>query len=258
LLPFVTGSWYVAVEKVKQKMLAANAQTHWVPGNIRDGRFGKWLENARDWAISRNRYWGTPLPIWRDNASGKVEVIGSRDELMAKVPGRFSKIIVARHAESRGNVEKIYQGNLPGTDLTPTGLKQAKELGKEIAASIKRGAPATVVYCSPLNRTRQTAQAVADALGLEVKVDERLRELNFGDYEGKHIDFDDLTFVRERRAHKLATDQVESVFHFPGMETWESSERPEWRRFPRPRQRREPAPFRPGASGQGGAARNRP
>ncbi len=224
LLPFVTGSWYVAVEKVKQKMLAANAQTHWVPGNIRDGRFGKWLENARDWAISRNRYWGTPLPIWRDNASGKVEVIGSRDELMAKVPGRFSKIIVARHAESRGNVEKIYQGNLPGTDLTPTGLKQAKELGKEIAASIKRGAPATVVYCSPLNRTRQTAQAVADALGLEVKVDERLRELNFGEYEGKHIDFDDLTFVRERRAHKLATDQVESVFHFPGMETWESSE----------------------------------
>ncbi len=224
LLPFVTGSWFVAVEKVKQQMLAANAQTHWVPGTIRDGRFGKWLENARDWAISRNRYWGTPLPIWRSPATGQVQVIGSRDELMQQVPQRFAKLIVARHAESQGNVEKIYQGKVPGTDLTATGQKQAKALAKEIVQSVKRGAPVTKVYCSPLNRTQQTAQAVAEALDVPLVIDERLRELDFGEYEGKHIDFDDLTFVRERRAHRIATDQVESIYHLPGMEPWDSSE----------------------------------
>ncbi|MES2345044.1 MAG: isoleucine--tRNA ligase [Chlamydiota bacterium] len=73
-------TWFVAVEKIKDKMLEVNAGIHWVPENIRDGRFGKWLENARDWAISRNRYWGTPIPIWRSE-DGTLVVISSVKEL---------------------------------------------------------------------------------------------------------------------------------------------------------------------------------
>lgn len=75
------SSWFVKIEPVKEKMLAANRQVYWMPGHIRDGRFGKWLENARDWSISRNRYWGNPLPIWKCDACGKTHCLESRDEL---------------------------------------------------------------------------------------------------------------------------------------------------------------------------------
>jgi isoleucyl-tRNA synthetase len=74
------STWFVAVEKIKDKIIANNKKIHWVPGHIKEGRFGKWLENAKDWAISRNRYWGTPLPIWRAE-DGTIIVITSVEEL---------------------------------------------------------------------------------------------------------------------------------------------------------------------------------
>lgn len=79
------SSWFVDVEAIKGKMLAANNTINWVPSHIQQGRFGKWLEGARDWAISRNRYWGNPLPIWRCDHDGCTEevCVGSRDELKA-------------------------------------------------------------------------------------------------------------------------------------------------------------------------------
>ncbi|MCX7044309.1 MAG: isoleucine--tRNA ligase [Candidatus Sumerlaeota bacterium] len=92
----VISTWFVKVEAIKEALLAANAQTHWVPEHLRDGRFGNWLEGARDWAISRNRFWGTPLPIWRSQDGKEIVCLGSIKE-MEELSGRT---ITDLHRES--------------------------------------------------------------------------------------------------------------------------------------------------------------
>ena len=77
------SSWYVKVTDFRERMVELNQSIRWIPERIRDGQFGKWLEGARDWSISRNRFWGMPLPIWQsdDPAYPRVDVYGSVDEL---------------------------------------------------------------------------------------------------------------------------------------------------------------------------------
>ena len=77
------SSWFVDVTKVKERMVELNRSITWVPDHLRDGSFGKWLENARDWTISRNRFWGSPIPVWMsdDPAHPRTDVYGSVAEL---------------------------------------------------------------------------------------------------------------------------------------------------------------------------------
>ncbi len=100
-------SWYVEVTKFRDRMVELNQEINWIPDHIKDGQFGKWLENARDWSISRNRFWGCPIPVWR-TPSGKIKVFGSIKELEeffeVKVPDLHKPFIDTLTKEVDGEI----------------------------------------------------------------------------------------------------------------------------------------------------------
>ena len=100
LLYYAKSSWYVRTTALKDELIASNAAVTWYPDHVKHGRFGNWLENNVDWALSRERYWGTPLPIWRSEDGEDTICIGSKAELAelgADVAGRPPPPLHRRH-----------------------------------------------------------------------------------------------------------------------------------------------------------------
>ena len=218
LMYLAKRSWYIRMSKLREELAANNQQINWVPSHIKDGRFGEWLREAKDWALSRERYWGTPLPVWKCTACNKTRVIGGLSELDEVAPAR-NTYFFQRHGESTSNVARLItsQDLSDKYHLTERGLKQVEE-----AAAKYAGMGIDFIYASDLHRTKQTAEAIAAACGLKVIYDERLREVKtdssrdrsedeftaqFTDYKermDKHIEEEDES-LRDVRRRIIAT-----------------------------------------------------
>src|SRR3989344_5720292 len=99
-------SWFINIQKVKARMLEENERVNWVPEHLKHGRFKNIVESAPDWTISRNRFWASPLPIWKSK-EGSLRVVGSVDELLSLVPRSGNTYRILRHGEARSNIEQF-------------------------------------------------------------------------------------------------------------------------------------------------------
>lgn len=181
LLNYATSSWFVDVPKIKDKLISENQNTKWVPEHMRDGRFGKWLEGAREWAVSRRRYWGAPLPIWKSVKTDEMFVAGSLEDLSKKLTPN-NKYFVMRHGEAESNVKGILNSKDREYD-------HVTEIGKaQVLDSAEKLKDIDLIISSPFIRTRETAEIVAKVIGKDIVYDERLCELNLGVYDNDSVD----------------------------------------------------------------------
>ena len=224
LLNYATNSWFVRVTDIKDKLVAENDKVHWVPAHVGENRFGKWLEGARDWAVSRQRYWGAPLPIWRNPETKEYKVLGSLAELTALAKKSGNKYFVMRHSEAKSNVSGEID-SIPdeSNPLTEKGHSQSIEAAQKL-----KGEKIDLIFHSGMQRTRETAEIIAQELGLgseSVIFDARITELQTGvglegktwsDYESlyanyeekftKHIEGIENRFDVQRRAGEFLYD----------------------------------------------------
>lgn len=184
LLNYAASSWFVKVTDLKDKLLEANQGIGWVPAHFREGRFGKWLSGARDWVISRSRFWGAPLPVWRCEVCNQTEVVGSLADLIKLQQGRNNTFTFMRHGQAESNLRDAIS-------IDPNGPNRLTEQGKEevrLSAQKLKEKKMDMIVSSDFVRTKETAELLAEELGLsedEVVFDERLRELNTGNFLGK-------------------------------------------------------------------------
>lgn len=188
------SSWFIDIQAVKERMLAENEKITWVPEHLKHGRFKHIVENAPDWTISRNRFWASPLPIWK-GADGSVHVIGSLAELKERTKKSGNRYLAMRHGETENTLISRLSSNPTQNPLTEKGRERVRARAQELTVN-----PPTRIFASPVLRTRESAEIICEELGLpkdKLVFDERLRELGFGEFEERYLE----EFLAWRNAH---------------------------------------------------------
>lgn len=165
-------SWFIDIQNNKDKLFKENEKINWSPDHLKHGRFAKGMESAPDWCISRTRYWGAPMPVWRSDDGNETLVIGSRDELfqLSKPFKTLTKIILVRHGWTDYN-QKHWHDSLGKAQMTNRGQEQMQELAKTL-----QNEKIDHIYSSPLSRAIDGIMPLANTLGLKVETDELLTE----------------------------------------------------------------------------------
>ncbi len=184
LMYLAKDSWFLKTTAVKSRMLKENSKIGWHPEYIKNGRFGEWLRENVDWAISRERYWGMPLPIWQCEKCGHREIAGSLEDLDKKGPKRTTRIFIMRHGEADHNVKNMVGPAVPAYDknnnLTKKGMKEAEK-----TAGLLKKEKIDLIVSSPLNRARQTSEIISKILGARVEINENIYDFNLGEWQGR-------------------------------------------------------------------------
>lgn len=184
LLNYVMSSWYIKVTDIKDKIVKANEKVHWVPDFVGSARFGNWLKDAKDWSVSRARYWGTPIPIWKSEDGSEICFIENSEELKEKTKST-NTFVLMRHGEADHNLQNIASDS----NNSPSHLTQKGKDDVERAAEGFGSNNFNAIYCSPLFRTKETAEIVAEKIGFpkeNIIFDERLKEVQTG-FDGHPI-----------------------------------------------------------------------